>query len=802
MVAQGGRQALTPQGYILCYCINRPGALAPYIQEFARRSGLPVVQLCGIRQKVHPKARCILDAGPAEFLELFENAAFVFTNSFHGTVFSTQFRVPFFTAVSPAELADPESSRTFSLLSRLGLSDRIVGQGSTDALETPVDWDAVEPRLLAARAASLEYLRDALENRPFAPEPEAAPPAAATDQPPRLADRGRCTGCTACAAGCPKDAITMVRDSEGFSYPAVDLNACIHCGRCTAICPILRQREPMPLPAAFAAWNADDQIRRHSTSGGALNACIHCGRCTAICPILRQREPMPLPAAFAAWNADDQIRRHSTSGGAFTALAEYILEGGGVVYGAALDGKQHLRHVACFRKEDLWRLRGAKYVQSDALAEYILEGGGVVYGAALDGKQHLRHVACFRKEDLWRLRGAKYVQSDLGQTFRLEGGGVVYGAALDGKQHLRHVACFRKEDLWRLRGAKYVQSDLGQTFREIREALKKRPVLFSGTPCQVDGLYRFLGGKPENLTTCDLVCHGVPSPGVWEDMVRSMERRKGKAIQSVRFRDKVTGWKDSHLTLIYGDGTVDSAPLFATEYGRAFGRALFLRPCCHRCAYTNLNRPGDFTLGDFWGLGPDELPEQQTRGVSLLLVLFLRPCCHRCAYTNLNRPGDFTLGDFWGLGPDELPEQQTRGVSLLLVNSPHPCCHRCAYTNLNRPGDFTLGDFWGLGPDELPEQQTRGVSLLLVNSPHGSYLFDQLPLRRQAFPIERAVAGNPRLAFPLAPPPDRAAFFAAYTLKPFEQVRKQYFKVPPLPVRLAGKALTPEVKAKIRQKLR
>ena len=567
MVAQGGRQALTPQGYILCYCINRPGALAPYIQEFARRSGLPVVQLCGIRQKVHPKVRCILDAGPAEFLELFENAAFVFTNSFHGTVFSTQFRVPFFTAVSPAELADPESSRTFSLLSRLGLSDRIVGQGSTDALETPVDWDAVEPRLLAARAASLEYLRDALENRPFAPEPEAPPPAAATDQPPRLADRGRCTGCTACAAGCPKDAITMVRDSEGFSYPAVDLNACIHCGRCTAICPILRQREPMPLPAAFAAWNADDQIRRHSTSGGA-----------------------------------------------FTALAEYILEGGGVVYGAALDGKQHLRHVACFRKEDLWRLRGAKYVQSD----------------------------------------------------------------------------------------------LGQTFREIREALKKRPVLFSGTPCQVDGLYRFLGGKPENLTTCDLVCHGVPSPGVWEDMVRSMERRKGKAIQSVRFRDKVTGWKDSHLTLIYGDGTVDSAPLFATEYGRAFGRALFLRPCCHRCAYTNLNRPGD----------------------------------------------------------------------------------------------FTLGDFWGLGPDELPEQQTRGVSLLLVNSPHGSYLFDQLPLRRQAFPIERAVAGNPRLAFPLAPPPDRAAFFAAYTLKPFEQVRKQYFKVPPLPVRLAGKALTPEVKAKIRQKLR
>ncbi|MEI3363096.1 MAG: polysaccharide pyruvyl transferase family protein [Oscillospiraceae bacterium] len=111
---------------------------------------MPIVQLCGIRQKVHPKARCVLDAGPAEFLELFQNAAFVFTNSFHGTVFAAQFHVPFFTAVSPAELTDPESSRTFSLLSRLGLADRIVGQGNTADLEAPVDWKQAEVRLSEA----------------------------------------------------------------------------------------------------------------------------------------------------------------------------------------------------------------------------------------------------------------------------------------------------------------------------------------------------------------------------------------------------------------------------------------------------------------------------------------------------------------------------------------------------------------------------------------------------------------------------------------------------------------------------
>lgn len=565
---QWGAMAADPGlsgGYILCYCISRPGALAPYIHQLAKETGLPVVQLCGIRQKVHPKALCVLDAGPSEFLGLFRNASYVCTNSFHGTVFSIQFQKPFFTNLAPGELAEPESSRTFSLLSTLGLTERIIGKGDTAGLEDAIDWAAAKARLDGARQASLNYLRAALMDGET-PAETAEPQAAETDLP-ILADHTRCTGCTACASGCPKDAITMERDKEGFAYPAVDGEKCVRCGRCTSICPLLHERPAKPLPAAFAAWNRDDAIRRDSTSGGV-----------------------------------------------FTALADHVLESGGIAFGAAMDGKQHLRHVACFRKEDLWRLRGAKYVQSD----------------------------------------------------------------------------------------------LGETFREVKKALETRPVLFSGTPCQVDGLYRYLGCRPENLVTCDLVCHGVPSPGVWEDMARSIERRRHKGLQAVRFRNKVTGWKDSHFTTVYDDGTVDTAPLFRTEYGRAFGRALFLRPSCHHCAYTNLNRPGD----------------------------------------------------------------------------------------------FTLGDFWGLKPDELPDQQEKGVSLLLVNTAHGSHIFDQLPLSRQAFPIERAVAGNPRLASPIGQPPDRAAFFAAYALEPFDKVRKKFCALPPLPVRAVGKVLSPAAKEKLRKKLR
>ena len=190
--------------------------------------------------------------------------------------------------------------------------------------------------------------------------------------------------------------------------------------------------------------------------------------------------------------------------------------------------------------------------------------------------------------------------------------------------------------------------------------------------------------------------------------MRSIESQKHKTLQAVRFRNKVTGWKDSHFTTVYTDGSVDSTPLFRTEFGRAFGRALFLRPSCYRCPYTSMTRVGD----------------------------------------------------------------------------------------------FTLGDFWGLRPDELPEQQEKGVNLLMVNTAHGSHLFDQLPMARQAFPPERAIAGNPRLAAPIQQPADRAAFFAAYALEPFDQVRKKFCALPPLPVRVAGALLSSEAKAKLRKKLK
>ena len=296
---------------------------------------------------------------------------------------------------------------------------------------------------------------------------------------PRLAPRDRCTGCGACASGCPKGAIHLLPDREGFLYPTV------------------------------------------------TDACIQCGHCTHICPVLKQREPRPEPTAFAVWNEDAETRHLSGSGGVFSLLAEFILDSGGVVFGATLD-----------------------------------------------------------------------------ETLRV-----------------RHTAITSKSDIHRLRGPKLVQSEIGDSYQLVRLCLDRgRRVLFTGTPCQVEGLYRFLGEHPEKLLTVDLLCGGAPSPGVWEQLVRSMTYIKQKKPLSVSFCAKLDGEKDRRFRVEFEGGSVYDAPLSRSEWGYGLQRRLFLRPACHTCPYTTCDRVGDLSLGYYPGLPKDFFPEEQKKGISVLLV--------------------------------------------------------------------------------------------------------------------------------------------------------------------------------------
>ncbi len=250
--------------YILCYFVSDPGEAAPYALALSARTGWPIVQLAGARRKIDGAAELVFDAGPREFLGLFRHASAVVTNSFHGAAFSLQFQKDFFTSMSPRERAEPTFSRIYSLLSRLGCADRIVGLEATAPVDAPMDYGAVYEKLAAARADSLAYLRAAVEGAPLpaeVPEPQAAPR-------PVLCRAEDCTGCTACASVCPVNAIAMEPDHEGFLRPVIG-ERCILCRRCEQTCPILHPPVPGPAPAAaHAVWNRDEAERTASSSGG------------------------------------------------------------------------------------------------------------------------------------------------------------------------------------------------------------------------------------------------------------------------------------------------------------------------------------------------------------------------------------------------------------------------------------------------------------------------------------------------------------------------------------------------------
>lgn len=208
-------------------------------------------------------------------------------------------------------------------------------------------------------------------------------------------------------------------------------------------------------------------------------------------------------------------------------------------------------------------------------------------------------------------------------------GGVCFGVSMDENVTARHTFVESDEGLCKLRGSKYVQSIIGDTYIKVRHFLHQgRHVLFSGTPCQVAGLLNFLHRDYDNLTTVDLVCHGVPSPMVFSDYVEYIGREvvKGK-VAGVNFRCKKSSW------IFYSMGinphaekndTVSYSYLgnyYADPYIRAFLRDNILRPCCYHCQYTSVMRVSDFTIADWWGYkatSPED-KDYDLKGVSLLM---------------------------------------------------------------------------------------------------------------------------------------------------------------------------------------
>ena len=204
-------------------------------------------------------------------------------------------------------------------------------------------------------------------------------------------------------------------------------------------------------------------------------------------------------------------------------------------------------------------------------------------------------------------------------------GGKVYGAAFNGFPHVAHVGIDNVHELKRLQGSKYVQSEIGHVFEKVKEDVSKgRRVLFSGTPCQVAGLYAYLGNRHKGqLVTIDLVCHGVPSPMVFADYVKWIERKNDANVVEYRFRNKNMGWYLHSTKIGLSNGKTILEHFFKNPFSRGFLRDYFLRPSCHVCPYAGVNRPADITLSDFWGYKGnrrDCLDRDDDKGVSMVML--------------------------------------------------------------------------------------------------------------------------------------------------------------------------------------
>ena len=282
-----------------------------------------------------------------------------------------------------------------------------------------------------------------------------------------------CNGCG--SLKCPKKAITMIEDNEGFVYPVIDKSKCINCNICKNICP---NRE----------YNLNNKIK-----------------------------------AYAAINKNKEDLSNSSSGGMFVLLAKYVLKNNGVVFGVKYDKNLTAVH------------------------SYTLNEDELIY----------------------------------------------------------------------FQGSKYVRSDLKNSFVEVKEMLKDKMVLFTGTPCQCQALRSFLGKDYTNLLTCDIICHSNPSPKVFKLYKEYLERKYSKRIKNIYFRTKKIGWHCDKSIIQF----VDDTEIIESSYYHAFLVELLNRPSCHNCHFCSSNRLSDFTIGDAWGI--EKLLKETTNnntGISLLCV--------------------------------------------------------------------------------------------------------------------------------------------------------------------------------------
>ena len=208
----------------------------------------------------------------------------------------------------------------------------------------------------------------------------------------------------------------------------------------------------------------------------------------------------------------------------------------------------------------------------------------------------------------------------------IDAGGVVFGVRWNEHFEAIHDYTETKEGLAPFRGSKYVQSRVGATFKQAEQFLKQgRKVLYSGVPCQIAGLKKFLKKEYDNLLTIDIICHAVPSPLIWREYLEEYKtKKKITSINSINFRDKTFGWEGYYFSISYinkhNQDVTKKQPHGDNVYYKGFLNHLYLRPSCYSCCAKGGRSGSDILLGDCWGIDSLRRDYNDNKGCSIVCV--------------------------------------------------------------------------------------------------------------------------------------------------------------------------------------
>ena len=229
--------------------------------------------------------------------------------------------------------------------------------------------------------------------------------------------------------------------------------------------------------------------------------------------------------------------------------------------------------------------------------------------------------ACINKNDAVReVSSSGGIFSLLAENV-IKADGVVFGAVYNDDFLVSHKSAITMDEVTAMYGSKYVQSKIGNTYFEAKRYLEDgKQVLFSGTPCQIGGLKSYLNKDYPNLICVDIICHGVPSPKVWETYIKWQQNRYNSKINSVSMRSKKQGWNTFSMNILFDNDKEYIKDLRSDSYMQVFLKDVALRPSCYRCNFKGISRNSDITLADYWGVEKQLKNFSDDKGTSLVWI--------------------------------------------------------------------------------------------------------------------------------------------------------------------------------------